>query len=120
MNGIGQHIKDKKKLKDVLVESLLKVNAFWSYANVASSAIPDEELIEKTFIHLDLKDIAVLFELYSRNYIRKVWRERMVVQGDYLFSLNVMIALFYFDIKQPEKYLHRVEQEYFRKLSNHA
>jgi hypothetical protein len=34
--------------------------------------------------------------------IRKIWRERVIVQGDYLFRLNVLIALYYFDIRQPE------------------
>lgn len=104
----------KRDFKIELVERLLKVNAFWSYANVSVESIPDEELIEKTFIHLDMKDIAVLFELYPRDYIRRVWRERMVIQGDYLFSLNVMIALYYFDIKHPEKYLKRVEREHLK------
>ncbi|OJV87710.1 MAG: hypothetical protein BGO34_10865 [Bacteroidia bacterium 44-10] len=104
----------KKQLKRKLVDSLSKVNAFWSYADVTSENIPDEELIEKTFTFLDLKDIALLFELYHRDYIRKVWRKNMAVQGDYLFNLNVMIAMYYFNIKQPEKYLKRAEQQRFR------
>ena len=44
----------------------------------------------------------------------------MVIQGDYLFDLNVMIALYYFNIKQPEKYLKRVEREHLKKLLTHA
>lgn len=110
----------KQKLKRELVGRLLNVNAFWSYANVSADNIPDEELIEKTFIHLDLNDIAGLFELYSRDYIRKVWREKMAIQGDYLFNLNILIALYYFDIRQPEKYLKRVEREHFKQILNHA
>jgi len=106
----------KQELKGNLAERLLKANAFWSYADVSVKNIHNEELIEKTFIYLDLKDIAKLFELYPRDYIRKIWREKMVVQGDYLFSLNVMIALYYFDIKQPEKYLRRVEREHLKHL----
>ena len=110
----------KRELKRELVGKLLKVNAFWSYANVSADNIPDEELIEKTFISLDLSDIALLFELYQRDYIRKVWRNGMAVQGDYLFDLNVMIASYYFDIKQPQKYLRRVEKEHLKQLLNHA
>ena len=110
----------KRNLKRELVKKLLKVNAFWSYGNVSADNIPDEELIEKTFITLDLSDIAFLFELYQRDYIRKVWRNNMVVQGDYLFNLNVMIALYYFDIKQPEKYLKRVEREHLKQLLSYA
>lgn len=110
----------KHQLVNKLVEQLLKVNAFWSYANVSAEKIPAEELIEKVFIYLDLKDIAKLFELYSRDYIRKIWREKMVIQGDYLFNLNVMIALYYFDIKQPEKYLKRVEREHLKQIIEYA
>ena len=107
----------KQELKRKLVGKLLEANAFWSYTNVCAENIPDEELIEKTFIALDINDIALLFELYSRDYIRKVWRNGMAVQGDYYFNLNVMIALYYFGIKQPEKYLRRVEKKHFKKLS---
>jgi plasmid maintenance system antidote protein VapI len=108
----------KRQLKNELAVQLLRANAFWSYANVSAKIIPDEELIERTFIYLDMKDIAKLFELYSRDYVRKVWREKMAIQGDYLFSLNVMIALYYFDIRQPEKYLMRIEREHIKQLTS--
>lgn len=110
----------KQQLKRKLVDLLLKVNAFWSYADVSVENISDEELIEKTFTFLDLSDIALLFELYPRDYIRKVWRENMVIQGDYLFNLNIMIALYYFNIKQPERYLKRVEREHVKRLLSYA
>jgi Plasmid maintenance system antidote protein len=108
----------KQKHKRKLVEKLLNANAFWSYTHVSADNITGEELIEKTFITLDISDIALLFELYSRDYILKVWRNSMVVQGDYLFDLNVMIALYYFDIKKPEKYLRRVEKKQLKQLYN--
>lgn len=108
----------KRQLKNELADQLLRANAFWSYANVSAKNIPDEELIEKTFIYHDMKDIAKLFELYSRDYVRKVWREKMAIQGDYLFSLNVMIALYYFDIRQPEKYIMRIEREHIKQLTS--
>ena len=110
----------KQELKSELAERLLNANAFWSYADVSAENIPDEELIEKTFIHLDLSDIAKLFELYPRDYIRKIWKEKLAIQGDYLFNLNVMIALYYFGIKQPEKYLKRVEREHIKHLLDYA
>lgn len=110
----------KHQLKNELVAQLLKVNAFWSYTNVSADNIPAEELIEKTFIYLDLKDIVKLFELYTKDYVRKIWREKMAIQGDYLFNLNVMIALYYFDIKQPEKYLKRVERKHIKQIKENA
>ena len=112
--------KYKLQLKKQLIESLNKMNAFWSYADVNAKNVSDEELIEKVFIYLDLKEISLLFELYPRDYICKVWRENMAIQGDYLLNLNVMIAMFYFDIKQPEKYLKRVEREYIKHILDYA
>ncbi len=109
----------KNKLKEHLVNELMGVNAFWSYDNISADTIADDELIEKTLIYLDLKDISLLFELYKREYVRKVWMENMVIRGDYLFNLNVMIAMFYFDIKDPETYLRKTENSLIkRKLKN--
>lgn len=110
----------KLKLKEELIQRLHKVNAFWSYTDVSQKNITDEELIEKTFVFLDLSEIAMLFELYPRKHIRNVWREKMAVQGDYLLNLNVMIALYYFDIKHPEKYLRRIERDHLKQILNHA
>jgi hypothetical protein len=110
----------RQELRGQLVEALLGVGAFWSYAGVRAANIPDEELIEKSFMYLDLKDITKLFDIWPRGYLRKVWREKMAVQGDYLFNLNVMIALCYFDIRQPEKYLKRVEREHIKQRLGYA
>jgi plasmid maintenance system antidote protein VapI len=110
----------KIKLRNDLVKRLLEVNAFWSYTAVSTEDISDEELIEKVFIHLDMADISRLFEIYQRNYIRKVWKEKMAIQGDYLFNLNVMIALYYFHIKRPEKYLRQIEREHLKKIVEYA
>lgn len=115
-------IQNYKQLQKVeLAEQLLKAKVFWSYGNVSAQNISDDELIEKVFIYLDLRDIAKLFELYPRNYVQKTWKEKLAVQGDYFFNLNVMIALYYFDIKQPEKYLKKLEREHIKhQLTHHA
>jgi plasmid maintenance system antidote protein VapI len=110
----------KQTLRESLVKELLNVNAFWSYTDIRAANVPDEELIEKTFIYLDLRDISKLFELYPREYIHKTWREKMAIQGDYLFNLNVMIALYYFNIRQPEKYLKRAERKHIKQLLDYA
>lgn len=110
----------KQQTREKLAEQLLKANAFWSYSNSSLDQIPDEELIEKVFIYLDMSEIAKLFELFSRDYLLNVWRSRLAVQGDYLFNLNVMIALYYFNIKQPEKFLHRIEKEHIKQQLKYA
>lgn len=110
----------KNKLKEHLVNELIEANAFWSYENVSTNNIPEDELIEKTLVYLDLKDISILFELYKRESVRKVWMENMVIRGDYLFNLNVMIAMFYFDIRDPEIYLKRAENSLIKKKLKNA
>jgi hypothetical protein len=89
--------------KDILRKKLISQNRFWSVEN--PEEIPDDILIEKTLIFLDLNDINKLFSLYSRSKIKKVWRERVVIQDDYYHKLNKLLAWMYFDIKKPERYL---------------
>lgn len=99
----------KESVREELCEKLKQAHAFWSYDEVTMGNLPDEMLIEKVFVHLDMDDIAKLFELFPKKFIQKVWRENMAVQGEYLFDLNVMIALYFFHIRKPEAYLRRQE-----------
>ena len=110
----------KEELRKGLFEKLIQARAFWSYDEVSTETLPDELLIEKVFVHLDMDDIAKLFELYSKKFIHKVWRENMAVQGEYLFDLNVMIALYFFHIRKPEAYLRRQELLHLKKLTHYA
>ena len=113
MHSIQQR---KQSIRNYLCEQLVAKNAFWSHDVVSFDLINDEELIEKCFTVLDMDDIDLMFELYSRKRIQKVWREQMAIQGEYMRMLNVMIAMYYFGIKEPEKYLTRVEQQHINKI----
>ena len=106
----------KQMIRNHLCEQLVKKNAFWSYDVKSFDDIPDEELIEKCFTTLDMDDINLMFELFPRKYIQKVWKERMAIQGEYMQMLNVMIAIYYFNIKEPEKYLAKIERQHINKL----
>ena len=106
----------KQKLRNRLCERLVKCNAFWSYDVKSYDTIPDEEIIEKCFTMLDMKEIELMFELYPRKRIRQVWQERMAIQGEYMKMLNVMISMYYFGIKEPEKYLEKIERQHINKL----
>lgn len=106
----------KQMIRNHLCEQLVKKNAFWSYDVKSFDDIPDEELIEKCFTTLDMDDIDLMFELFPRKYIQKVWKERMAIQGEYMQMLNIMIAIYYFNIKEPEKYLARIERQHINKL----
>lgn len=106
----------KQLLRNRLCIKLLAKNAFWSYDVKSHDSIPDEEIIEKTFMILDMDDIELLFELYSRKFIYKVWKERMAIQGEYMLQLNIMIAIYYFGIKEPEKFLQRIEKQHINHI----
>ena len=106
----------KQMIRNHLCEQLVEKNAFWSYDVKSFDDIPDEELIEKCFTTLDMDDINLMFELFPRKYIQKVWKERMAIQGEYMQMLNVMIAIYYFNIKEPEKYLAKIERQHINKL----
>jgi len=106
----------KEQLREELFEKLKLAHAFWSYDVNSMDGLPDEMLIEKVFIHLDKDDIEKLFELFPKPYVRKVWRQNMAIQGDYLFDLNVMIAIYYFRIPNPEAYLRRQESLYIKNM----
>ncbi len=108
--------KRKQSIRIHLCEQLVAKNAFWSYDVKSFDAIPDEELIEKCFTTLDIDDINLMFELYPRKQIQQVWRNRMAIQGEYMQRLNVMIAMYYFGINEPEKYLAKVEKQHINKL----
>lgn len=106
----------KQSIRKHLCKELVSKNAFWSYDIKSFESIPDEEIIEKCFTILDMDDIDLMFELYPRKRIQQVWKERMAIQGEYMQMLNIMIAMYYFGIKEPEKYLAKVERQHINNL----
>lgn len=113
MQAIKKH---KQSIRNHICEQLTAKNAFWSYNVKSFDTIPDEELIEKCFTALDIDDINLMFELYPRKQIQQVWRKRMAIQGEYMQRLNILIAMYYFDIKEPEKYLAKAEKQHINNL----
>jgi hypothetical protein len=100
---------DKEKIKSELLQKLHDNHAFWSYDKSSCRTISDWNLIKFVLIHLDLDDIDLLFTIYPKNKIKKVWREEVAIQGDYLKNMNICFANLYFDIKHPIPYLKRME-----------
>ena len=113
MNRIPPYIHStaqKAAHRHFLIEKLREEKCFWSYApDFAESDVPDEIIIEKTLVYLDLDEIKALFELYGKQKVKRVWLERLVPQGDYLYTLNRFFAWFYFKVKQPDKYVKSME-----------
>ncbi|MBE6229708.1 MAG: hypothetical protein E7119_03850 [Bacteroidales bacterium] len=106
----------KRSIRNHLCGQLVAKNAFWSFDVKSFDDIPDEELIEKCFTVLDMDDIDLMFEIFPRKRILQVWRERMAIQGEYMQMLNIMIAMYYFGINEPEKYLARIEKQHFNNI----
>jgi hypothetical protein len=101
---------DRAARRHFLIEKLKEENRFWSYASgFKDSDVPDEILIEKTLVYLDLDEIKVLFELYGKQKVKRVWLERLVPQGEYLYTLNRFFAWYYFRVKKPDMYIKSME-----------
>lgn len=93
-------------IKLQLTNKLIAAGGFWSYdKNSVRLSISDEQLIEAALEKLDLDDINLLFQVFSAKKIKQVWLKKMVVQGDYYYSLNRFYAWYYFNIRYPDRYL---------------
>lgn len=106
-------------IKNLLLDNLKAEGALWSYNNEALSAetFDDELLIELVLRHLDLDDIALLFQIYHYNLIKHAWLERLVPQGEYLYTLNRFFAWYYFKVKRPDSYLKAMTTRYFNRIA---
>lgn len=104
-------------IKSDLISKLKQEHSFWSYDESCIDSISDDILIEKALIHLDLTDINQLFKIYSLNKVKKVWRDHLIPQEEYLHTLNRFLAWFYFKIKDPDRYLKSMTTRYYNKLT---
>ncbi len=102
------------KPQEQLISKLVLKKRFWSYDLSKGAVIPDDVLIEKTLIYLDIEDINLLFKLYPYKKIKQVWLERLAIQGPFFARLNKLLAWMYFGIKNPDKYLKRIENKLLR------
>ena len=80
-------------IKQELLSKLKQEHCFWSYNEDSIKDIPDDMLIEKTLLHLDLEEINQLFLDY------------LIPQEEYLYTLNRFFAWYYFKAKKPDAYI---------------
>lgn len=99
----------KKENESYIINILVSKGAFWSY-NMKQSKIDDDTLIEKALLYLDFEDMEKLFKCYSKRKIKEVWKHRLLSQGDYYAKINWLLAVLFFDIKRPNKYLEKYGQ----------
>lgn len=106
------------EIKQLLLEKLREEQAFWSYTpdTVNSDKIDDDELIALTMRYLDLPEIAMLFRIYSRQKIKYAWKNILVPEGEYLYTLNRFFAWYYFKAKRPDTYLKSLQTRHFNRI----
>lgn len=103
-------------IKQDLLAKLKQEHCFWSYDESSVQDIPDDMLIEKTLLYLDLKEIDSLFRIYPFRTIKRVWLEHLVPQGEYLYTLNRFFAWYYFKVKNPDAYVKSMATRHFNKM----
>lgn len=97
--------KEEDLIKSDLAERLKQQKAFWSYDPASITTIPDKVLIEKVLLYLDIEDINRLFNLFPKKAIKKIWKEKMLIQEPMYHGLNRLFAFLYFEIKDPDRYI---------------
>lgn len=105
----------RKEVKQDLSMQLKNEHCLWSFNEASVQQIPDDLLIEKVLVYLDLPDIDKLFSIYSFRRIKQVWLQHLVPQQEYYHSLNRFLAWWYFGIKNPDAYLKAMNTRHLNK-----
>jgi hypothetical protein len=110
----------KYNAKRLLFRHLKKEHAFWSFdpATVTLSRMDDNYLIEKVLYHLDWDDIMILFEIFPKTQIKKVWKDNLCPLGDYFDKMNILYAAVLFDIKNPRRYIKTQSNRFIKNKIN--
>lgn len=103
-------------VKQELLAKLKQEHFFWSYNENSIKDIPDDMLIEKTLLHLDLEEINQLFLIYPFKKIKQVWLDYLVPQAEYLYTLNRFFAWYYFKAKKPDAYIKSMATRHLNKM----
>lgn len=106
------------QIKQELLDKLKEEHAFWSYApesiNIAN--IDDKQLIALTMRYLDLPDIKLLFNIFSKQKIKNAWQNILIPEGEYLYTLNRFFAWYYFNAKNPDSYIKSLQTRHLNQL----
>jgi len=115
-------LENRNKLRQSLFRKLKKENSFWSYnqASVSLRNCDDDTLIYNTLVHLDIKEIDQLFSIYEKEKVKEVWEKELCIQGDYYRRLNKFLAVYYFKIDNPEKYIKKIERKHLKNIEQES
>ncbi|HUX57441.1 MAG TPA: hypothetical protein VMV77_10730 [Bacteroidales bacterium] len=104
------------QLRKGLEKKLHEEKAFWSYDKSSIVIIPDDVLIEKVLLHLDIEDIQILFLLFPKRKIQKVWQEAILVREPLYHGLNRLYAFLFFNIEHPDRYIRYYKKKRLKSL----
>jgi len=104
-------MKSKEDKKLAIMGKIKENGGFWSYRGIPEH-LDDDSVIEASLVHLDLEDMHLLFGIWSRAHIKRVWKEHLVSQGKRMNVLNYILAVKLFAINNPDKYLIRYAKPY--------
>ena len=99
-------LQDMQIRKMAILEKVKAAGGLWSYQGIPEH-LDDDSIIEAALVHLDLEDIPMLFQIWSRAHIKRVWKERLVSQGRRMNILNYILAVKVFKVKHPDNYIAR-------------
>jgi hypothetical protein len=108
--------KKEERIKSELIQKLHEEKAFWSYSKSSIIQIPDELLIEKVLLHLDIDSLSSLFSLFPKKMIRNIWKEKMLSQEPVYHQLNRLYAFMYFDIINPDRYIRDFKNKKYKSI----
>jgi len=94
-----------QQIREHLLAMLQKEHAFWSYDVTSVKVMPDESLIEQTLLHLDIDELLLLFQLFPKKMIKRVWVNKIVPLEPTYHGLNRLYAFMFFNIKHPDRFL---------------
>lgn len=107
-----------RKKKEELLNKLKEERAFWSYDDktISLESVNDDQLIAMTMRYLDLQEIKQLFEIFSYRRIKNAWKNLLVPEGKYLYTLNRFFAWYYFNAKKPDAYLKSLQTRHLNSM----
>jgi hypothetical protein len=106
----------KEQLYKALINRLHHEHAFWPYDISKINQVSDDALIEKVLLHLDIDDIKILFKLYPKTKIQRVWKDKMLAQEPLYHGLNRLYSFLLFNIKHPDRYIRDYKNKRYKSV----
>ena len=101
-----QKVHDMKSRKMEILKKIKIAGGLWSYRGIPEN-LDDDSIIEAALVHMDLEDMPMLLEIWSKSHLKQVWKERLVSQGSRMNVLNYILAVKFFGVHHPDNYLAR-------------